>query len=240
MVRRNEKVAYAVARAIINDVVAANLPPGSLLEGEAAMQERYGVSRGSLRESLRILELLGFVQMKPGPRGGPVVTPVESQQFGEVISLYYQRMDATYRDLLETRLTLEPAAAELAALRRTKAQVAGLERYIEDARQADLSDDADFRFVGQKFHDLVASMAGNRIITLLIRSHYDVFSLRSGGYLYPERARKGVRDCHEEIAAALIEGDGVAARRLMQEHMKDYLAQATKRYAGLMAEIVRW
>jgi DNA-binding FadR family transcriptional regulator len=240
MAHRSEKIAHGVARDIVSEVVGNNLVGGTVLDSESEMMERYQVSRGSLREALRILEVLGFVHMKPGPRGGPVLLDPDSRQFSTIATLYYERIRATYRELLEARLVLEPEAAAMAAERRTAEHVLLLEAYVEQSRAADLADDRQFRGVGQDFHDLVAQMSGNRVINLLIRSCYDVFAGRTSGFLYPQPERQEIQMIHEQIAIAVIHGNSRTARSLMYDHMEDYVQQATKQFSGLMSEVVKW
>lgn len=240
MVQRTEKIAYAVARDIVSEVVTEDLPAGTVLGSESEMMEQHGVSRGSLRESLRILEVLGFVQMKPGPRGGPILIVPDSRQFSTIATLYYQRIDATYRQLLETRLTLEPAAAAMAARRRSPDHIERLQRYISQSRIVDLTDNRQFRTVGQDFHDLLAEIADNRIIELLIHSCYDVFAGHTTGFLYPIAERQAVQQTHEQIAQAVINGNALTAHSLMYDHMEDYVEQATKQFSGVMSEVVNW
>lgn len=241
MVSRAEKIAYSVAREIVSHVVESGMPPGQVLESEAEMMERYEVSRGSLREALRILEVLGFIRLKPGPRGGPVVLDPDVRQFSAIATLYYQRIDATYRELLEVRQTLEAATAAMAAARRTPEDVERLQAHLEASQAADLSDDRAFKSVGQGFHVLVSEIAGNRVLNLMMRSCTDVVANRTSHYLYPrDQRRTAVLDVHEQIGNAIILGDAKAAESMMREHMEDYSGEAAAQYGGLIKEIVRW
>jgi DNA-binding FadR family transcriptional regulator len=238
--QRSEKVPHTVARAIVRHVVEQKLPPGSILEPEWEMMARYEVSRGSLREALRILEVLGFIAMKPGPKGGPMVLDTDSSQFSGIATLYYQRLNATYQEILELRLTLERDAAFNAAARRTSEQVEKLQTYLDLARTMDVADDQDFKMVGQGFHNLVAELAGNRVSSLVIRSCYDVFDSRTNGYMYPVGERPKVARVHEQIAQAIIEGQPSVAQAMMNDHLHDYRVQATAKYAVLLSETVTW
>jgi DNA-binding FadR family transcriptional regulator len=238
--QRSEKVPHTVARAIVRHVVEQQLPPGSILEPEWEMMARYQVSRGSLREALRILEVLGFIAMKPGPKGGPMVLNTASSQFSGIATLYYQRLNATYQEILELRLTLERDAAYNAAARRTPEQVEQLRKYLETAHGMDVANDQDFRLVGQGFHDLVAEIAGNRVSSLVIQSCYDVFDSRTTGYMYPPDERPKVARVHEQIAQAIIDGQPSVAQAMMNDHLQDYRAQATAKYAVLLNETVTW
>ncbi|MEP6867379.1 MAG: FCD domain-containing protein [Novosphingobium sp.] len=238
--RKNEKISESVSRAIVTQATNAGLPAGAVLESEADMMERYSVSRGSLREGLRILEVLGFIHMKPGPKGGPILLSPDSRQFSAMAALFYQRIGAKYSDLLEMRLVMEPEAAGMAAERRSDEQVKILHDYLARSEQANLEDDRQFRAVGQGFHDLIADMAGNHILSLVIHSCYDLFAGKSTGFLYPHDERKCVGDIHNKIARAVIDGNAAQARDLMREHMRDYLIQARERFPEMMNEAVRW
>jgi DNA-binding FadR family transcriptional regulator len=233
-------MAHTVAREIINDVVSSGSGPGTMLPPESIMREQYEVSRASLREALRIMELLGFIQVKPGPGGGPILTEVGPQQFADTASLYYEWVGATYRELLETRKMVEPSVARLAAERRDKKDIRQLHDYVDRARAIDVKDDRHFRTVGQDFHDLLAGVARNKVMTLMVGSCYHVFADRTAMYMYAARYRGNVLNAHEKIAEAVISGDREAAASIMYEHMDDYMNQAVKRFEGIMSEIVRW
>ena len=64
------KTAMIVARRIVRDIDRLSLQPGDKLPPERVMLEEYQVGRGTLRESLRFLELQGIISLKPGPGGG--------------------------------------------------------------------------------------------------------------------------------------------------------------------------
>ncbi len=68
-VKRSEVVAHRIAQAIASD----GLIHGDRLPPESAMLSQYGVSRASLREALRMLEVQGLLNLRPGPGGGPIV-----------------------------------------------------------------------------------------------------------------------------------------------------------------------
>ncbi len=225
----------AIARDIVRRIGAEGLLPGTQLPPEAKMLEEYRVGRGSLREALRILEVHGLISIKPGPRGGPTVDQVQTRNFGRMASLYFQMDGVTFRELIEARLTMEPVLARRAAERSEPELLAELARFERLDRP-----DQDYLHHAMSFHQLVAVMSGNRIMTLFGQSLADVVRDRVADAVYPKSRRREVLGTHGEIARAITAGDADLAERLMREHMEDYVAQAKRRHPGLMQEVVDW
>src|SRR5579863_4724994 len=90
------KTATIVARRIVRDIDRLSLEAGDKLPPERVMLEEYQVGRGTLRESLRFLELQGIISLKPGPGGGPVVERPEATSLATSLMLL-QFADAQYR-----------------------------------------------------------------------------------------------------------------------------------------------
>ena len=86
---RTPKTSENVARAITRDIIRDGRRPGDLLPSEATMLAQYDVSRESLREALRLLEVQGLVAIRRGPGGGPTVCTVDPANLGRVSTLYY-------------------------------------------------------------------------------------------------------------------------------------------------------
>src|SRR5512134_2349996 len=114
-VLRPLKTSETVARDIVHYVVAGGLGNGDSLPSEARMLEQYGVSRESLREGLRLLEVQGLITIRRGPGGGPSVGQVDPANLGRVSTLFYQLAGGTYAELFEAWTITEPILAELAA-----------------------------------------------------------------------------------------------------------------------------
>src|SRR5947207_6080460 len=109
------KTSERIALEIVHDIVAQGLQAGDHLPLEAAMVEHYGVSRASLREALRLLEVQGLIALKPGPGGGPVVGSVKASNLARTATLYFHLGGSTYGQLMATQVLLEPLCAQLAA-----------------------------------------------------------------------------------------------------------------------------
>jgi DNA-binding FadR family transcriptional regulator len=236
--RRGDKVSAVIAREIVRDIARQRLAPGTTLGPESLLLQRYQVSRASLREALRVLEVHGLIRIKPGPGGGPVVSDVDTADFGRTATLYYQVLGIRFEELVEARLMLEPMMARMAAVRRHGGDVEELRTIVDAGFEA--KDDASWSVTSRAFHDKVRSMSGNGLLDLTTGALHDIFSDRVSGLLYAGRQREAVKRVHAEIAEAIGQGDGDTAERLMREHMAGYRKAVAKRDGRLLDEVVDW
>lgn len=238
--RRGEKVSETIARQIVRDIVLSGLQPGTVLQPEVDMVERYGIGRASLREALRILEVQGLISLKPGPGGGPVVSAVHSADFGRMATLYFQMAGATFRELCEARLVIEPLMARLAASGSDTDDHEALRRTVEDELEVDISQDDPYLQATWDFHGTVSGMSGNRILDLFGRALKEVFTERINVGIFDQEDRQGIIETHTTISRAILKGHPQAAERLMREHMADIFVEVARKYPGLLDEVVEW
>jgi DNA-binding FadR family transcriptional regulator len=241
-IRKTEKVAELVAREILRDIVQRGLEPGSKLPTEAEMAASYGVARVSLREALRLLEFQGVIRVRAGQGGGPVVSGVSSADFARMATMYFHLSGATIGELFEARLSLETEMAAYAARTQDPVLLTALKENLASAAQIDASDDdSTHSSAARSFHDIITGLSGNRILDLLSRGIKDIYVERVRNIKYPPDLRRQIHASHEEIAAAIMEGDDLKAARLMRAHMKSYLQQAVlANIPGLLDEAIDW
>lgn len=241
--RRTEKVSEAVAREIVRD--SRHLKPGTMLPPEAKMLEQYRVSRASLREAMRLLEVQGLIVIRPGPGGGPMVAEADSLHFGRMASLYFHMHSATHRDTLNARLLLEPIVAGLIAERQDPGQIQALKEYLEGSAStavgtlpnpsAELS--AEQRRA-LEFHAMLISMSGNPVLTLMVRALQDLrVDQMTGDGVHPEG---DIEQVHADIARAIINGRREDTERLMREHMQDFIEYEERNDPGYLEQTVSW
>lgn len=235
--KRGDKVAEAVARSIVGKIHADGLEPGAQLPSEAHMLKEYGIGRGSLREALRILEVHGLIWLKPGPGGGPIVAGAQTAHFGRMTTLYLQAQGTTFQELIEARLTLEPLMARLAAEHRNPEL---LERLKVASGLGRIDDEDEYRATTSDFHQIIALMSGNSVLTLLAQSLADIFHERVSGIVFPKSRRKEVVTVHADIAKAIEAGAPDDAQSLMYEHMAKYVAYVKRGHPTLIHEVVDW
>jgi GntR family transcriptional repressor for pyruvate dehydrogenase complex len=235
---RGEKIASRVARLIVADIVESGREPGDALAPESLMVERFGVSRASLREALRILETQGLISIKPGPGGGTSVAPVSSSDFGRMATLFFQVMHVKLGDVVEARLVIEPVMARMAAERHDPELNDQLRANVATHQTAD--GDREWLSVTHGFHSMVCGMSGNPLLNLLAAALKDIYTDRVAGYVFPKENRDHVRETHTAIAEAIIARDAATAERLMHDHMARLARYFEERYPGLMNELVHW
>lgn len=186
-------------------IVVGTFPSGSKLS-EPRLAKQYGVSRGPLREAIRLLEERKLVTRTPR-QGVKVITP----------SLQHAL------ELFTIREVLEGLAAHQAALHATKAEVAEL-RALLIAHKAEL-DDPQTTFYRQEtansdLHFFIARIARNQLLfDLSCGEYYTLFRLyRRRHQLVPGRAQRALFE-HERIVDAIADGDAQLAEILMRRHI---------------------
>jgi DNA-binding FadR family transcriptional regulator len=233
-------VAESVAREILQDIVDRGLEPGTKLPPEPDMAETYGIARASLREALRILEIHGLIRIRPGPGGGPVVAPISSQDLGQTLTFFLQASGATFREVMQARLILEPIMARQAAERGDADVKAALQDGIDRSRGVLEETDEEYLEVATDFHGIVSGASGNNVLDLLARSLKDIYVARIRSIVYAPDEREKLLSDHEVVADAILSGDGDRAEALMREHMEEYVAIMEERFTGFMDEKIDW
>ncbi|MHB1137729.1 MAG: FadR/GntR family transcriptional regulator [Microthrixaceae bacterium] len=236
---RSRKTALIVAQRIVDEITAQGLAPGSMLPSEKEMLARYEVGRGTLRESLRFLEMNGVVTIKPGPGGGPAVNDPDSRDLAGSLGLFLQLHGTPFRSIVEVRQTMEPAIAALAA---TKVQQGHLDRLLAsvEAMEAHLDDEESFLAENERFHELVAWASGNPMFALLIASLHWITDGAFLGVDYPERRREAVVAAHRRIYEALASRDPDLARQTMHDHVGEFARYLERYYPAVFDNPMRW
>jgi GntR family transcriptional repressor for pyruvate dehydrogenase complex len=238
--RRPEKVAEATARSILVDLEISKKPPGTRLPPEAAMLDMYGVARASLREALRILEIQGVIELRPGPRGGAFVAEATSHEFSRMASLHYHMLGVTIRELVEARLVVEPIMAGLAAERGDEPSRQHVRDVMAASMEMPLDDWQNQRLLGFDFHDAICAMSGNPLLNVVAKSLKDGFSDRVTSHAFTADERMAVLTEHAAVAEAVMDRNPERAEELMREHMKAIVASVEERHPALLNEVVAW
>lgn len=228
-----------IARRIVDDIRRNGHSVGDKLPPERVMLEQYQVGRGTLRESLRFLELQGVISLKPGPGGGPTVERPDASNLATTLVLMLQFDNAPFRDIVEARRGLEPLMARLAAERMTPEQLAKLEESVERMRDH-LDDEEVFLEANQRFHDVIAWSSGNALFGFLIDALLGIIDGTALGVDYPPHRRAAVLKAHTRIFEALKQRDPEASMEAMQAHIDEYMRYVTRKFPDVLARPVTW
>lgn len=192
---------FAVIRDRLRErILSGEFRPGArLVEGKLSTE--MAVSRIPVREALRALAAEGLVTIEP--RRGATVAVLSD--------------DLAY-DMVEVRATLEGLNAKLAALRRNEDTIRSLEDILAQGNRAvEAGDMARCQELNRDFHETLATVAGNAVLTDLMRSLRD----RTALVFAPSNSRR-VRENwsdHAQILSAVIAGNGDLASLLATQHV---------------------
>ena len=179
-----------------------------------------GLSRGSVREALRILAVEGLLRTTHGRLGGNIVTLPGNESMATAIDRFVRGRRLPLRALQETREILEPSLARLAAERCTSA---GLEE-IQSLHHALIAAAGDFEKFSQlniKWHNAIARASGNELLAAVLFSvSYGVAVATTVKEYDTAETRAQVIRIHGLINQAIESRNPDLAERRMRQHIQ--------------------
>jgi DNA-binding FadR family transcriptional regulator len=148
-------------------IIEGELEEGESLGHEPDLIERFGVSRPSLREALRILEAEGLISVVRGVLGGVVAHRPDHRMAARTAALVLQSRNVSLADVFEARTIIEPAAVRLiASARARKASARRLRALIAEQEEV-IDDPVAFGKANAHFHEELVGMASNQTLTIV-------------------------------------------------------------------------
>ena len=213
-----------VSQAIVEQVKLlmrqGRLKPGDRLPSERELCERFGVSRVTVREALRVLEAGGLVDIRVGARGGAFVTSPTSQQVGEGLADLLNLSPLTARDVTEARQVFELGIVPIVVERATDEDITDLREMLRNHREA--LDRGDYEMaMSAEFHVRIAASTHNPAIEMLVQSFHGplLMSLLTAKELAPLMGQRGAEE-HTAIVDAIAARDVERATSIMSEHLQ--------------------
>lgn len=207
-----------IARRLGIEILSGQYVPGDILKGEIEFSEQLEVSRTAYREAIRILAAKGLVESRP--KFGTAVTARRKWNLldPDVLEWMFEGepTDQFIRDLFDLRMIIEPAAAAVAAEKRTGAHLATMGHALENMASHGLVAEAG-RIADQTFHHTILEATGNELLITLSSSIASAITWTTS---FKQRYRKLPRDPvpeHRDVYAAIADGDPDAARKAMIE-----------------------
>ncbi|WP_222264761.1 FadR/GntR family transcriptional regulator [Modestobacter marinus] len=195
------------------------LVAGDRLPSERELCERFGVSRVTVREALRVLEANGLIEIRVGARGGAFVTAPSSRLVGEGIVDLISLASISAREVTETRMVFELGIMPLVCERATDEDVAALYGICDQSDAAVQADEYPLE-LSAAWHIRYAQSAHNRAVAMFVDSLHDPLlrSLERARAAAPSPDGHGV-DEHRALVDAITERDLEQATELMRTHL---------------------
>jgi GntR family transcriptional repressor for pyruvate dehydrogenase complex len=206
--------------------------PGDQIPPERELAERFKVSRTSVREALRALEMQGVIDSRQG--GGTFVRTADTEALVPPLAAAILRGRTELAEVLEVRELIEPGIARRAAERATAEHTAELELLLQRQREC-IADGRPFVDEDTAFHYTLARAADNHILLRLHNVILDLLRESRQSYLHvPDRPQTSLRG-HEAILGAVKAQDGEAAYQASLEpitEVRDGILRALEGTAG--------
>jgi len=205
-------------------VLMANgaLKPGDKLLSERELAEKLRVSRASVREALRALEMMGFVEIKAG--GGTFMKETAAEAIIQPLAMFVAVERGAFFEIYEIRKIFESASAYLAAQRATPLDLAKIEDYLNKMREAMSIDDSEKgEDMDTAFHYAIAESTHNGWLLRLLNTisdsfHKTISAARKQLYLTPGHPETLIEQ-HTKIFQAIRDRNPRLARKSMMEHL---------------------
>jgi GntR family transcriptional regulator, transcriptional repressor for pyruvate dehydrogenase complex len=216
------RVSTTIVEQLVEGIRSGGLTPGTALPAERALAQDFGVSRGSVREAIRILEHVGVLEVHTGR--GTYVAEAGASKAALLRAEAAVEGDESPLDVLVARKAIEPVCAEHAAAQRSPADLRLLRQNLKEHKEA-LSEVADPADIDMSFHLLVAAASRNTVLVLLLERLVDIMRHR----LWQDLKRRSVTthagrgelyfSQHLSVLNAIEARDFSEARARMHSHL---------------------
>ncbi|HMD92505.1 MAG TPA: FCD domain-containing protein [Trebonia sp.] len=217
--RTFEQILLQIEEAIID----GRLKPGDRLPPERDLAQTFGVSRASVREALRVLEMFGVIVARrgTGPDAGSIVAGSAQNGLESALRLHVGLLRIPTKDMVEMRAVLEQRAAQKAAERADDKMTRHLHEIVDGMRAA--TSIGDFNELDTEFHVELARVSGNALLPVLMEALRGTMrrAMLEGFERLPDwRAeRDHLVGEHERMTSLIEAGDGEAAGAAVQSHV---------------------
>ena len=219
MLIKKTSVCDLVIEEIKTIILGGEYGPGDKLPSEVALMQRFGVGRGSIREALKRLEMVGMVNIIQGK--GVIVADQDSIK--DRMRFLESSLVLTVpqvKDLMAVRRMLEQEAAKMAAQHATPEQLTTLNKLTKNMSRS-VDHTKEFIRYDIKYHMLLAEASGNTLLPLLLNSVRDLIEKQQETTTPMKGATKKGNQYHQQICSAIAKKDSDAAGRLMLEHIDE-------------------
>ena len=230
---KQTKVFQDVVEQIQEAIFDGRLETGQILPAERELKAMLNVSRGTLREALRVLEQKGLIEIKLGVGGGSVVKAVDTEQISESLGLLIRSQKVSLNHLAQFREDVEGIIAAHAAQWHGKEDLKNLKQLLSKALEcveAGRSKRNAFIDIDKQIHMTMAEITGNPIYISVLHSIHDNIHRYYDRFLSMEEPE--LQENYQDLCNIIdaVENSQVErARELAQHHVKRFNQYMKKR-----------
>lgn len=216
-------ITQQIIRQIHTAIIAGELAPGDKLPSENDLVKKFGISKQTLRESLRALEHMGLIESRKGTGGGSFVIEVDAAITKLGLLNYFYFKNVSIADLSMVRKLIEPFSAKIAAQTMSDEDILVLKKLNISAKKHLKTDNYDGALSDEiAFHIKIAEQTKNPLFVLLMEFVENVLvdykKVFRPGIEYLEVVHKS----HEKIYQAIKNRDEDLAAKEMLAHIIEF------------------
>jgi DNA-binding FadR family transcriptional regulator len=225
--RRRTKLSDVIVEDVKRLIVAERLKPGDRVPREPELIERYGCSKGTVREALKALEVEGLIVTRTGPGGGAYLTDAGSEPAVRMLRnfLHFRHIDGA--GVYQIRKVVEPELAASVVGLLSEERFSALEENVVVCSRHPENEEEQYRqrVLELEFHNILADACPNPLLAFIGRflneMLRDLVELKQA--YKPERRQFGEAnvDYHRRLLLAYRVQDATQVRALMLSHMRD-------------------
>jgi DNA-binding FadR family transcriptional regulator len=223
---KQTKIFQDVVEQIQEAIFDGRLVTGQTLPAERELKEMFNISRGTLREALRVLEQKGLIEIKLGVGGGSVVKSVDGSQVSESLGLLIRSQKVCLTHLAQFREDVEGIIAAQAARHRKAEDIKKLKQLLSRALecvQIGRSQRDQFIDIDKQIHMTMAEITGNPIYISVLHSIHDNIHRYYDRFL--SMAEIELRENYQDLCdmvEAIENCEANRARDLARHHVKRF------------------
>ena len=230
---KQTKVFQDVVAQIQEAILDGRLTAGQTLPAERELKETFNISRGTLREALRVLEHKGLIEIKLGVGGGSVVKTVDTDQISESLGLLIRSQKVSLNHLAQFREDVEGIVAAHAAENHVAEDIQTLKDLLVKARSCVKKGSSHrnaFIDIDKQIHLTMARITGNPVYITVLHSIHDNIHRYYDRFLSMEKPEleENYNDLCD-LVAAIETADAELARRLAKQHVQRFNQYMKKR-----------
>ncbi|MEZ3487652.1 MAG: FadR family transcriptional regulator [Lachnospiraceae bacterium] len=200
------------------------LKKGDKIESDRVLALKMGVGRSAIREALKVLEVLGMIDIRPGQ--GTFISNNEASFFIIPLSWSLFLNGSQIDSIVEVRNLLEVKAAYLAAEHMNEENLGRLHEISHRLHKAFVEKDfKEFLNEDLEFHICIAESSGNQVIYSMIQTISNLMRHVSGSGMVDEEQLRDIYEEHQKVYGLILAKDAKGASEAMKEHLEESLGR---------------